>query len=122
MRIIKQDATRAKPAHGDIFIGEVRTQELVAEGDAPSQRVTAVSFLNGARNAWHRHSTEQVLIVTHGGGIVADAHGEHPIAVGDVVLIEPNERHWHGAKPGSDMTHLAILLPGKMTVDRAERF
>ncbi|HVL24259.1 MAG TPA: cupin domain-containing protein, partial [Thermomicrobiales bacterium] len=85
--------------------------------DAPSQRVTAVTFLDGARNAWHRHTTEQVLVVTHGEGIVANDEGEREIAAGDVVLIQPNERHWHGARPGRDMTHLAILLPGTMTID-----
>jgi quercetin dioxygenase-like cupin family protein len=120
MRIIKQDLGEAKPATNPMFIGEVRTQNLVAEGDAPSQRVTSVSFLNGARNTWHRHSTEQVLVVTHGEGIVADSSGEYPISVGDVILIEPNERHWHGARPGADLTHLAILLPGKMTVEDDE--
>lgn len=120
MRIVKQDPDQAKASDNSIFIGEVRTQDLIAEGDAPNQRVTSVSFLNGARNTWHRHSTEQVLVVTHGNGIVADSSGEYPIAVGDVILVEPNERHWHGARPGADMTHLAILLPGKMTVEGGE--
>jgi quercetin dioxygenase-like cupin family protein len=120
MKIIRQNLDAAKPAEGAMFIGEVRLQNLVAEGDAPSQRVTAVTFLDGARNTWHQHTTEQVLVVTHGEGIVADSDGEHPITVGDVVLVQPNERHWHGARPGSDMTHLAILLPGTMTVEDEE--
>lgn len=103
-----------------MFIGEVRGQQLVAEGDAESQRVTAITFVDGARNRWHQHSTEQVLVVTEGEGIIADADGEHPIAAGDVVLIQPNERHWHGARPGASMTHLSILLPGKMTIDEEQ--
>jgi quercetin dioxygenase-like cupin family protein len=101
----------------EMFIGEVRGQNLVADGEAPSQRVTAISFVDGARNRWHWHSTEQVLVVTHGEGIVADGDGEHPIVAGDVVLIQAGERHWHGAKPGASMTHLSILLPGTMTID-----
>lgn len=100
-----------------MFIGEVRGQNLVAEGEAPSQRVTAISFVDGARNRWHRHSTEQVLVVTHGEGIIADGDGEHPIVAGDVVLVQAGERHWHGARPGSSMTHLSILLPGTLTID-----
>ena len=100
-----------------MFIGEVRGQNLVAEGDADSLRVTAISFVDGARNRWHWHSTEQVLVVTEGEGIIADGDGEHPIQAGDVVLIQPNERHWHGARLGSSMTHLSILLPGSMTID-----
>ena len=118
MKIIRQDQDAARRADNPaMFTGEVRMQNLVAEGDAPSQRVTAVTFLDGARNAWHRHTTEQVLVVTHGEGIVANDEGEREIAAGDVVLIQPNERHCHGARPGRDMTHLAILLPGTMTID-----
>ncbi len=118
VKIVTQDATQGVPRVDEkMFVGTVMGQNLVAEGDAPSQRVTAISFIQGARNRWHRHSTEQVLIVTHGEGIIADASGERGIAAGDVVLIQPNERHWHGAAPGKDMTHLAVLLPGRMTVD-----
>lgn len=118
VRIVRQDFKRSEPRDNPkMFIGEVRGQDLVAEGDAPSQRVNAISFIDGARNRWHRHSTEQVLVVTHGRGIVADESGERPIEAGDVVLVQPNERHWHGAATGQDMTHLAILLPGEMTID-----
>jgi quercetin dioxygenase-like cupin family protein len=116
--IVTQDATKRAPRVDEkMFEGTVLGQNLVAEGDAPSQRVTAISFIDGARNRWHRHSTEQVLIVTEGSGIIADGSGERSISAGDVVLIQPNERHWHGAAPGGSMTHLAILLPGTMTVD-----
>lgn len=118
VKIVSQDINQAVPRVDEkMFVGTVKGQNLVAEGDAPSQRVTAISFLQGARNRWHWHSTEQILIVTHGKGIIADASGERDIAPGDVILIQPNERHWHGAAPGQDMTHLAILLPGTMTVD-----
>jgi quercetin dioxygenase-like cupin family protein len=116
VRIVTQDFAQSEPRTGEMFIGDVRGQNLVAEGDAPSQRVTAITFLDGARNQWHRHSTEQVLVVTHGEGIIADASGERTIRPGDVVLIQPGELHWHGAKPGHDLTHLAILLPGSQEV------
>ena len=118
VRITTQDFSQAVPQDNpNMFIGDVLGQQLVAEGDAPSQRVTAISFVDGARNRWHKHSTEQVLVVTHGEGIIADDSGERPIKAGDVVLILADERHWHGAAPGKSMTHLAILLPGTMTID-----
>jgi quercetin dioxygenase-like cupin family protein len=118
VKITTQDfSASAVQDRPEMFIGEVRGQNLVAEGEAPSQRVTAISFVDGARNRWHRHSTEQVLVVTHGEGIIADGDGEHPIVAGDVVLIQAGERHWHGARLGSSMTHLSILLPGTMTID-----
>ena len=116
MRIVRQDIDQAKPNTNPIMVGEVVSQNLVAEGDAPNLRVTAVTFRNGAVNRWHMHSTEQVLVVTDGQGIVATETAEHEILAGDVVLIEPGEKHWHGAAPEQDMTHLAILLPGEMTI------
>jgi quercetin dioxygenase-like cupin family protein len=43
----------------------------------------------------------------------------HP---GDVVLIAPSEKHWHGASPTTAMTHIAVLekLDGK-AVDWMEK-
>lgn len=117
MKIVHQTQSDAQPDNRPIFTGDVLTQNLIAEGDAPSQRVTSVSFLNGARNKWHHHSTEQVLVVTHGRGIVANEQEERRVAPGDVILIDAGERHWHGAQPGEDFTHLSILLPGKMEID-----
>ncbi len=116
MKIVRQDIERAKPNTGPIMVGEVVSQNLVAEGDAPSLRVTAVTFRDGAVNRWHTHSTEQVLVVTDGEGMVATETEERAITVGDVVLIEPGEKHWHGAAPGRAMTHLSILIPGEMTI------
>ncbi len=116
MKIVRQDIEWAKPNTSPIMVGEVVSQNLVAEGDAPSLRVTAVTFRDGAVNRWHTHSTEQVLVVTDGEGMVATETEEQAITVGDVVLIEPGEKHWHGAAPGRAMTHLSILIPGEMTI------
>ncbi len=117
MNIVRQSLSNAEARAGDLFIGTVLGQDLVADDDAPMLRVSAITFKQGARNRWHRHSTEQVLVVTEGIGIVGDESGEHRIERGDVVLIAANERHWHGAAPGGDLTHLSILLPGEMTID-----
>ncbi len=116
MRIVRQDIERAEPNTNPIMVGEVVSQNLVAEGDVPSLRVTAVTFRDGAVNRLHMHSTEQVLVVTDGEGIVATETDEHRITAGDVVLIQPGEKHWHGAAPGQNMTHLSILIPGEMTI------
>ena len=117
MRHFTQDRAQATPDSGEIFIGSVFRQNLVAAGDAPSLRVTAVTFEGGARNRWHHHSTEQVLVVTHGEGIVANEHETLHVTPGDVILIAANERHWHGARDGALMTHLSILIPGEITID-----
>ena len=120
MKHYRQDRASASRAAGDIFVGDIFKQDLVTDEDAPSLRVTAITFENGSRNRWHRHSTEQVLIVTHGEGIVESEAETFNVTAGDVVLIPADERHWHGARKGASMTHLAILLPGEMSIDDGE--
>jgi len=115
VEITRQDMAKHQPdSRNPYFSGEVLKQDLVTDEMVPSLRVTSVSFQNGAKNRWHRHSCEQVLIVTSGHGIVANDDGEQEISTGDIITIDPGERHWHGARPGKDMTHLAILLPSDM--------
>jgi len=116
MKRFHQQRSAASKSDNPIFSGDVFMQNLVTDDDAPSLRVTAVTFESGAKNHWHTHTTEQVLIVTDGNGIVATREEELLVRVGDIVLIEPNELHWHGAQPDSSMTHLAVLLPGEMRI------
>jgi quercetin dioxygenase-like cupin family protein len=117
MKRITQDRALAAPDHSPIFIGDVLRQNLVADGDASLLRVTAVTFQNGARNRLHHHAVDQVLVVTHGQGIVATETEEIHVSLGDLILIPAGERHWHGAEPGQDFTHLSILTPGAVTID-----
>ncbi|HYH11026.1 MAG TPA: cupin domain-containing protein [Thermomicrobiales bacterium] len=120
MKRFRQDRSSATRNTGEIFIGDVFTQNLVTDDDAPSIRVTAVSFEDGAKNRWHHHTTEQVLIVTHGEGVVESESETYHVSAGDVVLIQAGERHWHGAAEGASMTHLSVLIPGEMAIDDEE--
>jgi len=70
MKMVRQDEAAALSTSAPIFDGDVVTQNLVAESDATLLRVTAVTFRDGARNKYHRHSSDQVLAVTHGRGSV----------------------------------------------------
>jgi quercetin dioxygenase-like cupin family protein len=68
-----------------------------------------VRFSPGARTAWHKHPRGQTLYVTDGVGYVCRRGGKKEIIhPGDVVFIEPNEEHWHGATPDRFMAHVAI--------------
>ena len=99
-----------KPARGnaDYFSGEVWIEPLVATSliDMKAVRVT---FLPGARTAWHTHPGGQILHVVLGRGW-AQKQGEAPLAMsaGDTVIIGAGEKHWHGAAADSPMTHIAI--------------
>jgi quercetin dioxygenase-like cupin family protein len=82
-----------------------------------------VTFEPGARTAWHTHPLGQTLIATSGGGWVQREGGaKEEIRPGDVVWVPAGEKHWHGAKATTAMTHVAIAeaLEGK-TVDWMEQ-
>src|SRR2546430_14246345 len=69
------------------------------------------------RFAWHTHPLGQTLIVTAGCGWVQREGGPiEEIRPGDVVWFSPGEKHWHGARPTTAMTHIAIQekLDGKV--------
>jgi quercetin dioxygenase-like cupin family protein len=116
MQVIRVTEEKRKPGNNPAFIGPVLTQDVVSDEMAALLRVTEVTFPAGARNKWHKHAADQVLIVTAGQGIIATDAEERTITPGDVVLIPANEKHWHGATADTAMTHYAILTPGPMTV------
>ena len=91
------------------FTGAVRVDPLFEANDARRGAAASVTFEPGARTAWHTHPLGQTLIVTAGCGWVQREGGPiEEIRPGDVVWIEPNEKHWHGATAANGMTHIAI--------------
>jgi len=91
------------------FTGSVRIDPLFDAKPPARAAAASVTFEPGARTAWHTHPAGQRLIVTAGAGWVQQWGGEiQEIRPGDVVLIPPGEKHWHGATPTTGMTHIAI--------------
>jgi quercetin dioxygenase-like cupin family protein len=120
VRIERPSPDKRRPNADGIFIGAVESQTIIGD-EARDLRLTEVTFRAGARNKLHTHTTDQILIVTAGQGIVATEHEERSVQAGDVAYIPAGERHWHGAKPGTDMTHLAILGAGKTFIVADDR-
>lgn len=114
-------ASRKGPA--ETFTGAVRVDPLFSAVDPARTSGASVTFEPGARSAWHTHPLGQTLIVTAGCGW-AQAWGEpvQEIRPGDVIWTAPGEKHWHGAKAATSMTHIAIqeALNGKV-VDWMEK-
>jgi quercetin dioxygenase-like cupin family protein len=108
-----QPSTKAPEAY---FTGNVRVDPLFQATETARARGNSVTFEPGARTAWHTHPLGQTLIVTAGCGLV-QLWGQpaKEIRPGDVVWIEPGEKHWHGAAPATAMSHIAIQehLDGK---------
>ncbi len=107
----------------EYFTGTVRIDPLFEARDPARVLGAAVTFEPGSRTAWHTHPLGQRLIVTAGCGRVQRWGGPiEEIRPGDVVVIAPGEKHWHGAAPTTAMTHIAIQeqLDGK-TADWMEK-
>lgn len=93
----------------DNFTGRVRVDPLFTADQAIPISGAYVTFEPGARSAWHRHPAGQRLIVTSGVGLTQrEGQPVQIIRPGDVVSCPPGVKHWHGATPGSAMTHLAV--------------
>jgi quercetin dioxygenase-like cupin family protein len=121
IRRVGSQASRKGPV--EYFTGTVRIDALFEAHD-PSRVVGAsVTFEPGARTAWHTHPLGQTLIVTAGCGLAQRWGGPvEEIRPGDLVWFSPGEKHWHGAKATTAMTHIAIQegLDGK-TVEWMEK-
>ena len=102
-----QAATRGPDA---TFTGTVWVTSLVPNDSIYTTLVGSVAFEPGARSHWHSHPTGQTLIVTDGVGYhQIKGEPKQLIRKGEVVKCPPNAVHWHGASPGSKMTHLYII-------------
>jgi len=100
----------------EYFTGTVRIDQPFQRTDPARVNGAIVTFEPGARTAWHTHPLGQTLIVTFGAGWTQrDGEAIQEIGPGDVVLIPPGVKHWHGATPTTAMTHIAIheALDGK---------
>jgi len=123
IRISKAADRAVRPAPEQYFTGQAQV-EMLFGAEAPARASCGrVTFQPGARTAWHTHPLGQTLIVTDGVGRVQEWGGPvREIRAGDVVRIAPGVKHWHGAAPGSAMTHIAIqeALDGR-TVEWMEK-
>lgn len=90
------------------FQGEAGIQPLASPFVEDGPAVFAVHFQAGGRTRPHVHHSGQWLHVVSGRGIVATESGRREVEAGDVIAVMPGEWHWHGATPGSAMTHVTV--------------
>lgn len=116
-----QEVTRAgeqASLHGPVehFTGQVRVDPLFSASMGLNASGAYVTFEPGARSAWHTHPMGQRLVVVSGVGLTQEwGRPVQVIRPGDVIVCPPGVKHWHGAAPGTSMTHLAVTgsLDGK---------
>ena len=118
MRIVRVDEVAGQK--GATFTGNVTLKRVVEFQQQGGMNVSLVRFEDGARTNWHIHPGEQILIVVEGECRVGTESEEHlHIGPGSVIYLPPNERHWHGAMPGSTMAHYSITNIGSPTWQEA---
>ncbi len=108
VRPATQRPTKAAPASS--FTGTV-LQDSLASPAAPSRTsATLVTFTPGARTNWHTHKTRQVLVATHGTGMV-QVRGKpgQILRAGDVAEVPPGLVHWHGSIAGHLFAHISFV-------------
>lgn len=110
-QVPQQDATNAPIFYG----GKVTRQSLVGPDKSKYYNFTIVSFSKGAKNKFHTHTSDQVLYVLSGKGIVATEKGEVVVTEGDAILIPAGEKHWHGASDESDFSHISLTSADSKT-------
>jgi quercetin dioxygenase-like cupin family protein len=109
MKIIPCGSRPSRRAPANAFTGTV-WQDPIIEAEPPGLlKSNLVMFEPGARTAWHTHPMGQTLYVTSGSGRVQSWGGPiREIRAGDVVWIPAGEKHWHGAGPNTQMTHISM--------------
>ena len=105
MKIVTLAKLEREPAVSPLFTAGVTRSGMFPTGDFNSG---LVHFSAGSRNKFHVHTTDQVLIITDGTGVVATDTEERIVSAGDVVLIPAGENHWHGAPGATAMSHVTI--------------
>ena len=97
------------PVAAQYFTGTAWLKMLVTADATTNCNIGDVIFEAGARNNWHTHPSNQILIVTQGIGYYQEEGSPiRTIKVGDVVNVLPGIKHWHGASHNSVFAHYAI--------------
>ncbi|MDA0312984.1 MAG: cupin domain-containing protein [Gemmatimonadetes bacterium] len=109
MKVIHKSDVPEAPVDENNFVLPATMQRLLGREDGQPVRIYRVAFDEGARTHWHQHDDVQVLFGLSGTCVVVDRAGvELSLSDGDIVVIDANEEHWHGAAPGTAGSHLAI--------------
>lgn len=103
---------------GQYFIGQSYLKMLTSQDIG----ICNVTFAPGCRNNWHIHHAKrgggQILLCTASRGWYQEwGKPAQKLCPGDVVVIPPKIKHWHGAAVNSWFSHLAVEVPGDETAN-----
>lgn len=108
MKIVNIETVKKQHLGQPLFTGDVVRQSPITDDEGSDLSIDYVHFPKGVHNKFHKHSNDQVLIVTKGKGIVATKNKTYRVKKGDVIWTPASEVHWHGATQGSEFTHISV--------------
>jgi len=90
-------------------IGDAWLNFLVEADDDFNQNITQATFSPNSTLDWHKHATNQVIIVVEGKGYYQE-RGKEPVIIkkGDVVNCKRDTEHWHTSSVDSSVSYIAI--------------
>ncbi len=116
MKVVRTAEVPEEPADSPLMTGgAVTRQNIVPPEIAKNFNCGIVNFPRGSRNFFHTHTSDQILVITSGIGIVATENEQREVGVGDIVHIPAGEKHWHGARKESYMSHITITAKDSQT-------
>lgn len=109
---------RENSAYAKYFIGTSYLNVLTSPADGVF--MANVTFEPACRNNWHIHHADkgggQILLCVAGEGWYQEwCKPARALKPGDVVVIPPEVKHWHGAAKNSWFSHIAAEVPGENT-------
>ena len=116
-KLTMKDLAKAPlPMTGGLMTGtQVYLQSMWESGESKNFNCAVIEFSAGSRNKFHKHTDDQILVITQGTGKVATDHEVITVTEGDAILIPAGENHWHGAPDSTSMAHITITVYGSPT-------
>lgn len=106
------------------FVGNAWLSDISIKLQIKGEKAYLANFNNGARTKVHYHQGGQILVVTRGQGMLViykkanitkdtvkiQKLSQTSLGEGDVVFIQKNTLHWHGALKGKNFAHIALNI------------
>ena len=116
MKVLHLDQVPKLDFDSPIFAGgKVQRQGLVSPDMGKNFNCAVVHFSKGAGTVPHTHTSDQILIIASGEGVVGDDESEATVRPGDVVFSPAGIKHWHGATKDSEFSHIMVLAADNKT-------
>ncbi|HET9834630.1 MAG TPA: cupin domain-containing protein [Vicinamibacterales bacterium] len=114
MKIFRASHIPSEGGDPKTFTGTVTRTTLASDTAGTAVNVYRVEFEPGARTHWHAHDGPQWLFVVE-GRIRVQKLGEPAteVSAGDAIVVQPGEKHWHGATSTARGVHLAVNVNAK---------